>query len=138
MLVSPEGRVGNQNEPKRQQLCGRLGSIWFSTRFTRNRVIRLERKQCTRESRAFPSLTGVQSPQRFVPSRNSSKLNIRHQITPYNHDRHTQKSENPQLYNDVGFQHPSQKLLRILKPIRLLFCKVSLFIFRLYRNNSPL
>ena len=29
------GRVENQNEPKRPPLCGRLGSFWFSTRFTR-------------------------------------------------------------------------------------------------------
>ena len=44
MPVSAEGRVENQNEPKRPPPCGRLGSFWFSTRFTRKKVIRLARK----------------------------------------------------------------------------------------------
>ena len=35
MPVSAEGRVEHQNEPKRPPLCGRLGSFWCSTRFTR-------------------------------------------------------------------------------------------------------
>ena len=41
MPVSAEGRVENQNEPKRPPPCGRLGSFWFSTRFTRKNVFRL-------------------------------------------------------------------------------------------------
>ena len=32
MPVSAEGRVENQNEPKRPQGGGLLGSFWFSTR----------------------------------------------------------------------------------------------------------
>ena len=32
--MSAEGRVENQNERKRPPLCGRLGSFWFSNRFT--------------------------------------------------------------------------------------------------------
>ena len=37
MLVSAEGRVENQNEPKRPPLCGLLGSFWFSTRLGRKK-----------------------------------------------------------------------------------------------------
>ena len=38
------GRVENQNEPKRSPPCGCLGSFWFSTRFAREKVIRLAQK----------------------------------------------------------------------------------------------
>ena len=39
MSVSAEGRVEDQNEPKRQPRFGRLGSFWFSTRFTRKKSV---------------------------------------------------------------------------------------------------
>ena len=35
--MSAEGRVENQNEPKRPPPCGRLGSFWFSIRLTRKK-----------------------------------------------------------------------------------------------------
>ena len=44
MLVSAEGQVENQNEPKRPLIIGRLASFWFSTRLSRKKVIRLARK----------------------------------------------------------------------------------------------
>ena len=47
-------RVENQNEPKRPPPFSRLGSFWFSTRFTRKKMFRLAWKN--RVHRYFSSL----------------------------------------------------------------------------------
>ena len=48
-----EGRTENQNEPKRPPLCGRLGSFWFSTRFTRKTL------DYSNGTYLYPTLTSI-------------------------------------------------------------------------------
>ena len=40
----PKAELKTKTNPNGHHFCGRLGSFWFSTRFTRKKVIRLARK----------------------------------------------------------------------------------------------
>ena len=43
-LPLPQAELKTKTNPNGHHFCGRLGSFWFSTRFTRKKVIRLARK----------------------------------------------------------------------------------------------